>query len=50
MVSDVQQCRGDTEEQNDIKNGKVKFGEPRVKMSGPLAGLVQERLRRRNEL
>ncbi|RYN36986.1 hypothetical protein AA0117_g899 [Alternaria alternata] len=42
--------RGDTEDSNTGSGSKVKFGQPRVQMSGPLAGLVQERLRRRNEL
>ncbi|KAL1800396.1 hypothetical protein ACET3X_000738 [Alternaria dauci] len=42
--------RGDTEDSNKGSGSKIKFGQPRVQMSGPLAGLVQERLRRRNEL
>ncbi|KAH8644253.1 hypothetical protein IG631_01717 [Alternaria alternata] len=50
MGSDVHTCRGDTEDSNMGSGSKVKFGQPRVQMSGPLAGLVQERLRRRNEL
>ena len=50
MGSDVQPCRGDTEDNNVGSGSKIKFGQPRVQMSGPLTGLVQERLRRRNEL
>lgn len=38
------------EEENAKGGGKMKFGQPRVQMSGPLASMVQERLRRRNEL
>jgi hypothetical protein len=30
--------------------GNVKLGKPRFQMSGPLADMVQERLRQRNEL
>ncbi|KAL5119208.1 Phosphatidylglycerol/phosphatidylinositol transfer protein [Pleosporales sp. CAS-2024a] len=42
-------------DENDKKNDKpvehvIKMGQPSFKMSGPLAGIVQERLRRRNEL
>ena len=50
IVSDVQQCRGETEENKTNGGSKIKLGQPRVQMSGPLAGLVQERLRQRREL
>jgi len=30
--------------------GNVKLGKPRFEMSGPLAEMVQQRLRQRNEL
>ena len=49
-MSDIQPCRGNSEESNVGSGSKIKMGQPRVQMSGPLAGLVQERLRRRNEL
>ncbi|KAJ5026742.1 hypothetical protein J3E72DRAFT_323753 [Bipolaris maydis] len=49
-VSDIQRCRGGTEEKTANSGGNIKFGEPRVQMSGPLADMVRERLRRRNEL
>jgi hypothetical protein len=32
------------------KENIVKFGRPRVQISGPMADMVRERLRKRNEL
>jgi hypothetical protein len=41
---------GADDEQEKPKENIIKFGQPRVQVSGPLAAMVQERLRRRNEL
>ena len=38
------------EDNEKAKENIVKMGQPRFQMSGPLADMVQERLRRRNEL
>ncbi|KAH9876991.1 hypothetical protein IAQ61_002352 [Plenodomus lingam] len=41
---------GAQEDAAGVKIGGLKLGKPRFQMSGPLAGMVQERLRTRNEL
>jgi hypothetical protein len=48
-------CRGGNEEVKGVRSGVVSMGgnvkvEQKVKMSGPFADMIQERLRRRNEL
>lgn len=42
--------KGEKSEGEQIKKNNIKIGEPRFKMSGPLADMVAERLRKRNEL
>jgi hypothetical protein len=43
-------CRNGGDESEKPKENIVKFGQPRVQISGPMADMVRERLRKRNEL
>jgi hypothetical protein len=45
----LMRCRTGAGEEKPKEN-VIKLGQPKFKMSGPLADMVQERLRRRNEL